>query len=252
MQDDVIRALADASYRASPAWRDRGLAEAARVERFARFLARHFYHERVVHFFRYSSALARVTGRRPEGVLVQARFDALLANAVLGSRQTAQAVADLVVAHVTTGVGGAIPYHPDLLRYEAAMMVAEAGPRVWREWGKGEGGRAKGEAVPALVEGTALLELAYDLPAVLPALLGAWRVPPEAPLRPTRLLVARSPHGRVTVARADEVVASIVRLSDGIRTTVELAQAVGLEPAEFEATVSGLTEIGAVRFSTGS
>ena len=143
VQDEVIRALADAPYRASAAWRERGLADAARVERFARFLARHFYHERVVHFFRYSGALARVTGRRPEAVLRQAGFDALLGSAVLGSRETARAVAALVAAHVAGrgGSDGAVPYHADLLRYEETMMVVEAGPRVWRETGTGDEGR---------------------------------------------------------------------------------------------------------------
>ncbi len=253
VQDEVIRALADAPYRASAAWRERGLADAARVERFARFLARHFYHERVVHFFRYSGALARVTGRRPEAVLRQAGFDALLGSAVLGSRETARAVAALVAAHVAGrgGSDGAVPYHADLLRYEETMMVVEAGPRVWRETGTGDGGRGKGGS-PELVEGTALLELAYDLAAVLPALLRPWSTPPDAPRRPTTLLVARSPHGRVTVARADEAVVSIVRLSDGVRTLEDLARTAGLGTAELEASLSGLTEIGAVRFSTGS
>src|SRR5439155_14250539 len=78
LQDHVIRALADAPYRASTEWRRRALADPERVERYARFLARHFYYERIVHFFKYSRALARVTGRRPEAVLNQPGFDALL------------------------------------------------------------------------------------------------------------------------------------------------------------------------------
>src|SRR5207244_1039811 len=63
LQDEVIRALADAPFRASPEWRRLALADPDRVERYARFLARHFYHERIVHFFKYSRALARITGR---------------------------------------------------------------------------------------------------------------------------------------------------------------------------------------------
>jgi len=251
VQDEVIRALADAPYRASVAWRDRGLADAARVERFAHFLARHFYHERVIHFFRYSGALARVTDRRPEAVLRAPQFDALLSTAVLGSRDTARAVAALVVAHVAGGAVGTIPYLADLQRYEETMMVVEAGPRVWRDTEKGDGGRGKGTS-PELVQGTVLLELDYDLPAVLAKLLQPWATPPEAPRRPAKLVVARSRHGRVTVARADEAVASIVRLTDGVRTLEDLARAAGLRPAELEAALSGLTEIGAVRFSTGS
>src|SRR5256885_1390049 len=128
LQDDVIRALADAPYRASHAWRRRELADPGRVERYARFLARHFYYERIVHFFKYSRALARVTGRAPEAVLTSPAFDALLPTLVLGSRETAMVVARLVTAHIAAG-RVSVPYLADLLRYEEAMMVVEAGPR---------------------------------------------------------------------------------------------------------------------------
>jgi hypothetical protein len=246
VQDEVIRALADAPYRASDSWRRRALADPDRVERFARFLARHFYYERIVHFFKYSRALARVTGRRPEAILRRPAFDALLPAAVLGSRDTAQAVATLVMEFVRAGDAAPPPppYHDALLRYEEAMMVVEAGPRGSRDAGTGE--------APETVEGTVLLELDYDLPAVLPRLLQSWTMLPEAPRRATRLLVARSRHGRVAVARADDAVASVVQLADGTKTLDDLARAAGLRPAELAATLQDLTEIGAVRFSTGS
>ena len=249
LQDDVIRALADAPYRASAEWRGRGLADAGKLERFARFLARHFYHERIVHFFKYSRALARVTARWPEAVLRQPGFDALLSNMVLGERATARAVARLVMAYVA---GEEVPYHRDLLRYQEAMMVVEAGPRVWRDTGGGNHQPAVGPLPPELVEGTELLELEYDLPALLPQLLQPWTTPPDAPRRATRLIVARSRHGRVAVARANDAIASVVRFADGARSVGDLARAAGLRPGEIAATLRDLTEIGAVRFSTGS
>ena len=252
IQDSVIRALADAPYRASPEWRGLALADPTRLERFARFLARHFYYERVVHFFKYSRALAQVTGRRPEAVLHSAGFDALLSTAVLGSRATARAVAALAVHHVRpAGAAQSIPYLDDLLAYEEAMMVAEAGPRVWRDAGKGEGGRGKG-VPPELVEGTVLLDLAYDLPSALPKLLQPWTEVPRAAPQRVKLLIARSPHGRVTVARADAAVASVVELADGRKTLPELARAAGLRSDDLEATLAGLADLGAVRFATGS
>jgi hypothetical protein len=247
LQDDVIRALADAPYRASPEWRGRDLADAGRVERFARFLARHFYHERIVHFFKYSRALARVTGRWPEAVLRQPGFDALLSTAVLGERATARAVARLAMAYIA---GEEVPYHRDLLRYQEAMMVVEAGPRVWRDTGRGDPRAAV--TPPELVEGTELLELEYDLPTVLPQLLQPWTTPPDAPRRNTSLIVARSRHGRVAVARASDAIASVVRFADGARTVDDLARAAGLRPVDIAATLRDLTEIGALRFSTGS
>ena len=287
LQDLVLRALADAPFRASREWRDRELADAGRLERFARFLARHFYYERIVHFFKYSRSLAAVTRRRPEAVLRSAGFDALLATAVLGSRETARAVTGTVVRHVQAAVRGRgqttlndndlIPYfllpalgsgstlralqsdrfrdrHSMLMTAEfrwMAMMIAEAGPRVWRETGKGEGERGKG-APPELVEGTVLLELAFDLPTVLPRLLEPWTEVPQAPERRVKLLIARSPHGRVTVARADAAVASVVELADGRKTLADLARQAGLGAADLEAALAGLAALGAVRFATGS
>jgi len=253
LQDDVIRALADAPYRASPEWRGRGLADAERVERFARFLARHFYHERIVYFFKYSRALARVTGRRPEAVLTRPGFEALLPTLVLGGRDAARAVAALVVEHVGSAQpAAAIPYLRDLLRYEETMMVVEAGPRVWRD-GAPSGGAGSGERFrPETVEGTVLLELSFDLPSILPKLLQSWTDVPQAPERRTKLLVARSPYGRVAVARSDESVAAVVQLADGRRTLGEIAGVAGLGVKDLEATLQGLVDLGAVRFSSGS
>jgi hypothetical protein len=249
LQDDVIRALADAPYRASHAWRRRELADPDRVERYARFLARHFYYERIVHFFKYSRALARVTGRAPEAVLTSPAFDALLPALVLGSRETAIVVAHLVTAHVAAG-RVSVPYLADLLRYEEAMMVVEAGPRVWRDDQPGAGSRER--ELPEKVEGTELLELTYDLPVVLPKLLQPWTDLPQAPKRPTRVLVARSSHGRVAVAKGDENVAAVVRLADGTRTLEQLAAGAGLDVEALKQTLQGLVDLGAVRFSTGS
>lgn len=250
LQDQVIRALADAPYRASPEWRRRALADPDRVERYARFLARHFYYERIVHFFKYSRALARVTGRRPEVVIRRPGFEALLSDIVLGSRESAQAVGRLVGEYVSENDVG-IPYVRDLLRYEQTMMAVEAGPRVWRDdTVQGAGSRERYR--PQKVEGTVLLELAYDLPAVLPKLLQPWTDVPQAPQRPARLLIARSPHGRVAVARSDEAVAAVLELADGRRTLSDLARAARLEPAAMKEMLRGLIDLGAVRFSTGS
>lgn len=186
LQDDIIRALADPSYRRSAEWGDRELADPARVERFARFVARRYYHERVLHFFKYSRALARVIGRVPEEALRTVRFEQLLPELTLGDRASAARVADLVVAHVGAA-DGAVPYLTDLLRYERAMMVAEAGPRAPDH---------DGDLLP---DESFALELDHDLPAVLPAILRPFDAVPDAPARPCRLVIARSPHGRVTV-----------------------------------------------------
>src|SRR2546425_68331 len=160
------------------------------------------------------------------------------------------------VARVAVEYGAAadppIPYLADLLRYEEAMMVVEAGPRQWRD-SDGAGGAGSGERYPPeKVEGTLLLEFAFDLPTVLPKLLQPWTEVPPAPVRPTKLLVARSPQGRVAVARSDAAVAAVVQLADGKRTLAELAAGAGLQASELEETLKGLVDLGALRFSTGS
>lgn len=249
VQDRVLRALADAPYRNSGEWREARLADAGRVERFAHFLARHFYYERVVHFFKYSRALARITGRRPEAVLAQPAFDALMPTLVLGDRGAAEAVATLVIEHVESGAHEEIPYLRDLLRYEAAMLVVEAGPRVWRD--APDSGIAP-RAAPLAVEGTMLLELRHDLPAVLPLLLRPWDEVPVAPAQPTQLLVARTMHGRVAVARGSATIERILALADGRRTAEQLAAETGMGPTELAELLQGLSDIGAVHFSTGS
>lgn len=174
VQDALIRALADAPFRASADWRRRELADGERLDRFARFLARHYYYERLVHFFRYSRTLARVTGRAPEAVLGSADFDRLLPTIVLGSRESAVAVAGLAVTYLRAGRLGGIPYHAELLRYEQAMMVVESGARVWRDGVEAASGSREAGLLPIKVEGTMLLDLAYDLPLVLPRLLAEW------------------------------------------------------------------------------
>src|SRR5437667_11173386 len=103
LQDDVIRALADAPYRGSADWRRRELADPDRVERYARFLARHFDYERIVHFFKYSRAPARVTGRAPGALLTSPAFDALLPTLVLGSRETPLEAARPVTGRTAAG-----------------------------------------------------------------------------------------------------------------------------------------------------
>src|SRR5207245_9100211 len=90
------------------------------------------------------------------------------------------------------------------------------------------------------VEGTVVLELTFQLPAVLPKLLAPWTEGPLAPKRAIKLLVARSPHGRVAVARSDESVTAVVQLADGTRTLEELAAGAAIEVNALQETLQGL------------
>jgi len=251
LQDTIITALADARFRRSSAWIDRDLADGDRVERFSRFLARHFYYERVVHFFKYSRALARVTGRQPEDVLRGDAFDAVIPAVVLGSRETASGVARLVVEDQLGGDHASIPYFQDLLHYQETMMVVEAGPRDWGG-GTDPAGSLEESGFAQVVEGTTVLELDHDLPSVLASLLGDWTEPPTTPRRRTVLLVARTPQARVSVIKANPALVRLVREVDRPRSAVELAERAGLDPSGLEGMLHDLAEVGAVRFSIGS
>ena len=105
LQDQLIRLLADAPFHDALMHVDEGVAyggltadqveamragDLRRMDRFARFLARQYYHERLWHFHKYSRALAHWTGRSPEGLLQTPAFAALLPTIILGSRTTAR------------------------------------------------------------------------------------------------------------------------------------------------------------------
>jgi hypothetical protein len=249
LQDALIRLLADAPFREAVAAATAGVelaglapehlaalrsAQPERVRRFARFLARRYYFERIAHFHRYSHALARWTHRWPHEVLRSSGFEALLPTVVLGSRETAVEVAALLEAHLAAAPG-APPYAADLVRYENAQLVAESGPRTWRS----------GASSPSLTSAsiltvnprTTILELEWDLPQLLPRLraFGAAAhvptTPPEGVRRPVTLLVARSPRGRVTVLHAAPRLLAFLHALDGARPIALAARHAGL-PAD--------------------
>ncbi|MGH2809621.1 MAG: hypothetical protein ACRDIA_01930 [Actinomycetota bacterium] len=202
-----------------------------------------------MHFFKYSRALSRVTGRRPEEALASRAFDALFPDLVLGSTGAAVAVADLAADHVAGGRTGAIAYLSDLLAYEKAMMAAEAGPRRWRDEQAGNGVQEGPYLTP---ESTRLLELEFDITQVLVPLLGEWTMPPEAPKRPVRLLVARSEHGRVIVAHSTPEAELLIRLGSRARGLEDFVKESGLDGEEMRRLLGDLVEWGALTVSRGS
>jgi len=267
LQDAVIRLLADAPFRAALRGDDRvhaldGIPPAhesalratdpERVRRFAHFLARGYYHERIVHFYKYSRILARWTGMRPADVLRTADFDALLDTIVLGSRESACAVAELVEAALAEAPA-APPYTADLLRYESAQMITEAGPRVWSS--SASPPTVAPTTVAAASPDVLVLDFEWDLPALLPALLalqGAQRAalsPPAASRRPTQLLFARSPRARVTVMRWSATLASLVAALDGMRELHDAAAAAGISDRDVVEIASALAEAGALHIA---
>jgi hypothetical protein len=222
-------------------------AKSDRVGRFARFLARQYYLTRVTHFHRYSRALARWTHRYPEEVIRGASFEALLPALVIGSREAAESVAALLEEHLLTA--DSPPYTPDLVRYQNAQLIAEAGPRTWRS----DETRAPldSRSTPALGDHTLLLELGWDLPALLPALLATARSPEPMPEPPRSrrarlmLLFTRSARGRISVVRCTPALVGLLRRLDGSAPIATAATDSGIELSDAVEIVNELAEAGA-------
>jgi hypothetical protein len=270
LQDALIRLLADAPFRDAVERLERGQAygdvparhvealksaDPERVRRFARFLARGFYYERIVHFYKYSRALARWTHRPPEAVLRTGDFEALFPSIILGSRTTAHDVARLIQRHLADSPA-APPYAADLLRYESAQMIAEAGPRVWHS--NDVPAPLTPSSVVALNPYATVLHFGWDLPAVLGGLLAAARLealppsPPEATRRQITLLFARSPRGRVTVMRWNPVLEMLANTLDGAHDLASAAGAAGIPTSDGVEIVAALVEAGVAELRRAS
>lgn len=265
LQDALIRLLADAPFRDAIQALERGheygdipaehvevlrRTDPERVRRFARFLARHYYYERIVNFYKYSRVLARWTNRWPEHVLQGEAFGALLPSLILGSRATAREVARLVQGHLSDALDPP-PYAAELARYESAQMIAESGPRVWRS--NIPPPVLTEQSVAALSHETTVLHFEWDLPALFPSLLAIGHseltppAPPEATRQPTALLFARTDRGRVSVLRWGPALESLVTALDGERSFADCVAAAGIPVGDALDVGGPLLEAGVIQ-----
>jgi len=213
-----------------------------RLGRMSRFLAHHYYRERVVRLFRHVRTLAPDTGRDPLTVLDTPAGLALLDQSVLGTAETAERILSLIEDYLIGNDGAirdAIPYWRDLVRYQATMFRVEAGaPR--------SGGTRDGAPCRSL--STRILELDWDIPEVLPELRkGTHPIPPARPAE-TCLLIARSRNGRVTAVRCLAEIRMLVESANGERGVEELAQRCRLPLQETARFLRQLEEIGAIEW----
>ena len=212
-----------------------------RLRRMARFMARHFYRERIVRLFRYGRALALKAGHDPLGLLESPEFRALLDSVVLGSAASADAVARLVEGRLLAAVAH-LPFGLDLVRYEGTLFRVEAGPRRWQA---GDGRR---EGIPARSVQTRVLELEWDLTSLMSAIRRGKPELPSPPRQPTRFLLALSPRGHVTTVRCPEPLSRFLDALDGRRTVTEAAAAAGLSEADVAPLLGQLTDMGAIEW----
>lgn len=211
-----------------------------RLSRMARFLARHYYRERIVRLFRHVRTLAAHTGRDPLAVLDTPAGLASIDESVLGAPATAERLVSLIedsLVRNDEAIRRAIPYWRDLVRYQATMFRVEAGAPH-------SGGNPGG--TPHRTPSTRILELDWDIPGVIADLRkGAPPVPIAKPA-PICLLVARARHGRVTAIRCSQDIRVLVEAADGQRSVDQLARMSGLSVQEIGGVLRQLEEIGAI------
>jgi hypothetical protein len=215
-------------------------ADPERLRRLARFMARHFYRERIVRLFRWSRALSLAVRQDPLALLESAAFRSAIDSAVLGSPASADAVAQLVETRLLADLAHR-PYGAALVSYEGTMFRVEAGPRSWRD-------AAPRDGTPARSSHTRIIELDWNLAPLIAALRAGSPSPPEPLREPTRLLVALSPRGRVTSVRCPDPILRLLNALDGIRGPAEAARVAGLREADAGTLLQKLTEIGAVEW----
>ncbi len=247
-QDVILRLLADGPFRTSTMSDPSSLppdvalmlarVDLSGLERFGRFLCRHYYRERVVHYFKYSRALAPLTGHAPEAALKAPDFNALMPQLVLGARKSAERVLEVIRRHLSSdaeSIRARVPFWDDLIAYQSVFFLSDAA--------------GEPQALPqfaARSETAAILELSWDLPTVLPRLVRPFRELPMPEQKTMRLLFARSEHGEVTVLRCSDALKELLEGLTGKEDPAQVAARLGLAHESFEKTLRRLEQMGAV------
>jgi hypothetical protein len=233
VQDGIIRYLADASARGR-ASAPIPAGEAAKAARFAHFLARRYYRDRLARSFRYSHRFFSQTGRTAEQLVDGAEFNEFLSACVMGSLASAQCVGEMVRAHLCATLLG--PWWPDLLDYEYCYFLQAA---------TAEHGIAAEQ--PSRGLSAVCRRFAWALPEMLPRLRAGELIGNDLQ-RETTLLFSRTHAGRIYVVEVEPALGSIFCAVDGLRTVEQIAHAAGVSTANTRAMLASLANIGAVEF----
>ena len=233
LQDEVIAYLADARLRKQSAAVPLLPDQAHRAEKFARFLARRYYRDRLIRSFRYSRLFAKQVGRTADEVVDGEKFDSFLNDCVLGSRGAAERVAEMAVAQLSASNAPG-PWWNDLLSYEAGFFVQTATAE-----------RGTGCAVPCWGVSAVCKQFEWNSPDVIRRIKAGEPVGDELRKKVT-LLFSRTHGGRVYAVEIETTVESVFRAADGTRTTDEIAVATSLPRGKVSDIMTSLAEIGAV------
>lgn len=230
LQDVLITYLADANLRraAAPPLA-LSLEQAQRAGKFARFLARRYYRDRLARSFRYSRRLAPAV----ESIVDAPPFEQFLDDCVLGSLAAAQRVGDLALRTLNDASAPG-PWWGDLLEYERTFFLQAATTELLMA------GQFPRAAVSARC-----CRFSWNLPQLLLRLQADEANGDDLRCQVT-LLFSRTPHGRIYVAEVDQATAAIFHAADGRRSPAAIAESTSLSLPMVERTLGGLEELGAL------
>jgi len=230
LQDIVITYLADATLRRAPVSPLPLFPEQAqRAGKFARFLARRYYRDRLARSFRYSRRFAAAA----ETLVDTPAFDVFLDDCVLGSAAAAGRVGDMAVDYLKS-CQSPHPWWSDLLQYEGLFFLQTATTES-----------VSPAKFPQPAASARCRKFSWNLPDLLPELKTGR--PISGSLRHEVVLsFSRTPQGRIYVVEVDDATAAVFRAADSRLSASQIAEAISLSPEFVQQTLAALVQIGAL------
>jgi hypothetical protein len=234
LQDEVIRYLADARARkTSSSELPLSLEQTQKAEKFARFLARRYYRDRLARSFRYSRLFASAIGRDAEQVVDGESFQDFLNACVMGSLEAAQQVGQMAVMHLSD-VQAPAAWWDEVLAYEQAFFLQAA--------------TAEAEPVadfPRRGRSAVCCTFRWNLPEILARLKSGQNIGDDLK-KDVVLLFSRTGGGKIYVVEIEESSELVWRHSDGFKRMEQIASAASLPLKTVQDTLQALNELGAV------
>ena len=229
LQDALIAYLADANLRRAPD----GLLplspeQAQRAGRFARFLARRYYRDRLARSFRYS----RRFGATAETLVDTPVFNTFLDDCVLGSVASAERVGDLARDYLNQAPAPGA-WWSDLLQYERLFFLQAATTE-----------NAVPSASPQPSPSARCHRFSWNLPELLLRLKSGGAMSAELHGEVT-LLFSRA-QGRIYVVEVDAATTAVFRAASTRLSPEQITEMTSLPAATVQQALAALAQVGAL------
>ena len=235
VQDEIIRYLADARARTqSRCAAPLSAGEAPKEARFAHFLARRYYRDRLARSFRYSRRFQKQTGRIAEEIVDKDDFNHFLRECVMGSLESSRLVGELALAHLMTAQPPG-PWWAAQLEYEYCYFLQA-----------GTSERASHADRPTPSVSAVCRRLEWALPEMLSRLRRGEAIGGGLHHQ-VALIFSRTAEGRIYVVEAGAALESVFLMTDGVRSAGEIAEASALSVEQARQALENLKAIGAVQ-----